>query len=133
MNQSAEVIVGDQASISLLNRNIEDVPEYHIEIWCAMGDIMKNLVSHGAVLDNLDLDLLMKEAREAYILTVNIKNSVGNSMLQASSTAAKVGSVSVTPTQLLTPGAGGCLDSMHHALNMEDQNIGVLQQTLTGL
>ena len=90
MNQSAEVIVGDQASISLLNRNIEDVPEYHIEIWCAMGDIMKNLVSHGAVLDNLDLDSLMKEAREAYLLTVNIKTSVDDSMAQATSIAAKV-------------------------------------------
>ena len=34
---------------------------------------MKKLVSHGAVLDNLDLNLLMKEAREAHLLTVNIK------------------------------------------------------------
>ena len=38
-----------------------------------MGCIMKKLVSHGAVLDNLDLDLLMKEARESHISTVNIK------------------------------------------------------------
>ena len=33
---------------------------------------MKKLVSHGAVLDNLDLDSLMKESREAHILTMNI-------------------------------------------------------------
>ena len=41
---------------------------------------MKNLVSHGEVLDNLDLDLLMKEAREAHLLTVNIKTSVEDAM-----------------------------------------------------
>ena len=35
-------------------------------------------------------------------------------------------------TQLVTPGSGGRLDFMHHALNMGYQNIGVLQQTLTG-
>ena len=34
---------------------------------------MKKLVSHGAVLDNPDLDSIMKEAREAHILTANIK------------------------------------------------------------
>ena len=47
--------------------------------------------------------------------------------------AAKVGSVSATLTQLLTPGEGGCLYSMYHALNMEYQNIGVLEHSLTGL
>ena len=73
-NHSAEVIVGAQASISLLNRNIGDVLEDHTTIRCAMGDIMNNLVSHGSVLDNLDLDSLMKEAREAHLLTVDIKN-----------------------------------------------------------
>ena len=60
LNHSSEVIVGDQARISLLNSKIGDVSEYHTKIWCAIGDIMKNLVSHGPVLDNFDLDLLMK-------------------------------------------------------------------------
>ena len=32
----AELIVGDQASISFLNINIGDVPEDHTTIWCAM-------------------------------------------------------------------------------------------------
>ena len=73
LNHSAEFIVDAQASISLLNSNIGDVPEYHTTIWCAMGEIMKKLVSHGAVMNNLDLDSLMKEAREAHLLTVNIK------------------------------------------------------------
>ena len=73
LNHSAEVIVGDQASILFLNSKIGDVLEYHTQIWCGMGDIMKKLVSHGAVLDNLDLDSLMREAREAHLLTVNIK------------------------------------------------------------
>ena len=68
-----------------------------------MGDIIKKLVSHGAVLDNLDLDLLMKEAREAYLMNVNIKTSVDDAMVQATSTAAKVGSVSTDLTQILTP------------------------------
>ena len=94
---------------------------------------MKRLVSHEAMLDNLDLDLLIKEAREAHLLTVNIKKSVDDAMAQATSIAAKVGSISATLTQLITTGAGGCLKSMHHALNMVDKNIGVLQQTLTGL
>ena len=98
-----------------------------------MGDTMKKLVSHGAVLDNLDLDLLIKEAMEAHLLTVNIKNYVDDDMAQATSTAAKVGSVSVNLTQIITPGVGGRLDSMHHTLNMGDQKIGVLKQTLTGL
>ena len=39
----------------------------------------------------------------------------------------------MTLNQLLTPGAGGRLESMYHALNMGDQNIGVLQQTFNGL
>ena len=72
MNHSAYVIVGAQASISLLSSNIEDVPEDHTTIWCVMGDIMKKLVSHGAVMNNLDLDSLIKEARKAHLLTVNI-------------------------------------------------------------
>ena len=54
-------------------------------------------------------------------------------MAQAMSAAAKVGYMSATLTQLVTPGAGGHLDSTNHALNMGDQNIGVLQQTLTGV
>ena len=64
---------------------------------------------------------------------MNIKKSVDDAMAQATSAAAKVGSISATLTQLVNPGAGGRLYSMHHALNMGDQNIGVLQQTLTGL
>ena len=75
----------------------------------------------------------MKEAREAHLLTVNIKNSVAYDMAQATSTAAKVGSISVTLNKFLTPGAGGRIDSMHHALKMGYQNIGVLQHNLTGL
>ena len=93
---------------------------------------MKKLVLHGAVLDRLDLDLLMKEARDAHLPTVNIKTSVDDDISQATSTAAKFGSVSTDHTKILTPGSGGRLDSMHHALNMGDQNIGVLQKTLTG-
>ena len=54
-------------------------------------------------------------------------------MSQATSASAKVGYISETMTQLVTPGSGGYLDSMHRSLNMGDQNIGVLQQTLTGL
>ena len=46
LNHSAEVIVGAQASISVLNRKIVDVLEYHTTIWCAMGDITKKLIAH---------------------------------------------------------------------------------------
>ena len=74
LNHSAEVIVGAQASISLRNSKIRDVPEDHRTIWCAMGDITKKLISHGAFLENIDLDSLMREAMEAYILTAKIKN-----------------------------------------------------------
>ena len=94
---------------------------------------MKNLVSRGSVMNNIDLYLLMKEAREAHLLTVNIKNSVDDSMSQATSTAANVGSVYATLTQLLTPGAVVRLNSMHHDMNMGDKNIGVLKNNLTGL
>ena len=133
LNQSAEVIVGSQASISLLNIKIGDVPEDHTTIWCAMVDIMKKLVSHGAVLDNLDLDFPMKEAKEAHILTANIQTSVDDAMSQATSTAANVGSVYATLTQLLTPGAVVRLNTMNHDINMGDKNIGVLKNNLTGL
>ena len=54
-------------------------------------------------------------------------------MGQATSAAAKVGSMYETLTQLITLGSGGRIDSMHQDLNMGDQNIGVLQQTLTSL
>ena len=54
-------------------------------------------------------------------------------MLQATSAAANVGSVSETLTQLVTPVAGSRLYAMHNSLNMGDHNIGFLQQTLTGL
>ena len=40
-----------------------DVPEDNTTIWVAMGDIMKKFISHGAVLEKLDADTLMKEAR----------------------------------------------------------------------
>ena len=75
----------------------------------------------------------MKEDREAYLLTASIKTSVDNDMVQATSAADQVGSVSVSLTQLVTNGAGGRLDVMHQPLNVGDQNIGILQQTLTGL
>ena len=52
-------------------------------------------------------------------------------MAQATSVAADFGYIYVNLTQLVTPGEGGRLDSMHHALNMGDQKIWVLQQTLT--
>ena len=133
LNHSVEVIVGDQESISFLNSKIGDVQEDYTKIWCVMGDIMKKLVSHGAVLDNIDVDSVMKEAGEAHLLTVNIKDSVNNAMAQATSTAVKFESISSTLTQILTPGAGGRLNSMHHALNMRDHNIAVLQHTLNGL
>ena len=133
LNHSAEVIVGNQQSISLLNSKIGDVPEYHTQIWCTMGYIMKKLVSHGELLDNLDLDSLMKEYREAHILTVNIKTSVDDAIAQTTSTVYKVGSISATFTQLLPKGSGGRIDSMHNALNMGDQNIGMLQLNLTVL
>ena len=54
-------------------------------------------------------------------------------MTQETSASAKVVSIYSTLTQLVTTGAGGSLDYMHHALNMGDQNIGVLQRTLTDL
>ena len=54
-------------------------------------------------------------------------------MEQAKSEAFKIEYMSVTLNQLVTPGSGGRLYSMHHALNMGDQNIGVLQHTLTVL
>ena len=101
LNHSAEVIVGDQAIISLLNSKIGGVIEYHTTIWCAVGDIMEKLVSHGTVLDNLDLESLMKKAREARILTMNIKTSVGDAMAYPMSAAVKVVSISTTLTQFL--------------------------------
>ena len=133
LNHSAEVIVGAQSSIYLLNSKVEDVLEDHTTIWFAMGDIMKKLISHVAVLDNLDIGALMKESRDAHLLIVNIKSSVDDAIPQATSETSKVGSVSATITQLVTTGAGGRLDATHHALNIGDQNIGVLQQTLNKL
>ena len=120
-----DIIVGDQAIISLLKINIGDAPEYHTAIWCAMGDIMKKLVSHGTVLENIDLYSIMKEARDSHLLTMLIKTSVDDSMAQAMPESAKVGSISANLTQLVTPGAGGRLNSMHHTINMIDKNIGV--------
>ena len=60
LNHSSEVILEYQERNSLLNIKIVDVPKDHMKIWCDMGDIMKNLISHGAVLENLDLDSLIK-------------------------------------------------------------------------
>ena len=54
-------------------------------------------------------------------------------MSQATLEADKVGSISATLTQLVTPRTGGRINSMHHVINMEYHNIGVLQQILTGL
>ena len=133
MNQGAEVIVGAQTSISLLSINMGDLPEYHTIIWCVMGEITKKLIFHGAVLENLDLYSLIKEVIDAHLLTMNIKKSVDDAMTQEISEADKVGSMSVTLTQIITPGVGDCLYPMHHALNMGDQNIGVSQHNLTGL
>ena len=75
----------------------------------------------------------MNESREAHLLTASIKISVENDITQATSESAKVVYMSASMTQLVTPGAGGILDAMHQALNMGDQNIGVLYQTLTVL
>ena len=69
-----------------------------------MGYIMNKLISHVSVLENIDFDALMKEAREAYLLTASIKLSVDNAMAQATSEAAKVGYIYVYMTYLVTPG-----------------------------
>ena len=124
LTHSAEVIVGAQSSISLININMGDLPEYHTIIWVAIGDIMKKLISHGAVLENMDVEALTKEAREAHLTTARIQTSVENAMAQSTSADAKVGSVSASTTQLFTPKYGGRVDAMHYALNMGDQNIG---------
>ena len=68
-----------------------------------MGYITEKLILHGAVLEKLDVDALMKEAREANLQSASIKISVDNYMAQATSAAAQVGSVSVSLTQLVTP------------------------------
>ena len=60
----------------------------------------------------------MKEARKAHLLTASIKKSVENAMAQATSAAAKVGSMSASLTELITTRAGGTLDAMHQALNI---------------
>ena len=60
LNHSAEVFVGYLAIVSLINSKMGYVPEYHTTIWCAMGDIMKKLISHVAVLYNLDINAIMK-------------------------------------------------------------------------
>ena len=54
-------------------------------------------------------------------------------MAQETSSDAYVVSVSASITQLVTPRAGGHFDVMHQSLNVGDQNIGILQQTFTGL
>ena len=66
---------------------------------------MKNLISHGAVLDNFNIYALMKESREAHLLTVNIKTYMDDAMAQAASASANVLSVSATLTKLVTHGA----------------------------
>ena len=57
---SAEVIVEAQASIYFLNSKMGDVKEDHSTIWLDMWDIMKKLILHGAVLEDLDVDVIMK-------------------------------------------------------------------------
>ena len=84
-------------------------------------------------MNNIDMYVIMKKAREAHLLTVNIKTSVYDAMTQVMSASAKIGSMPATLTQLVTPAAGGSLYDMHHALNMGYQNIGVLQHSLTGI
>ena len=72
-----------------------------------MEYIMKKLISHGAVLEKLDVDALMKEltiAREANLVTVSIKTSVENAMAKATSVSDQVESVSTSITQLVTTG-----------------------------
>ena len=54
-------------------------------------------------------------------------------MEEATSESSSIGYVSVTLDQLVTPGSGGRLYAMHHAIRMGGQNIRVLQQTLTGI
>ena len=54
-------------------------------------------------------------------------------MAQATTVAANVGSMFATLDQIITPRSGDCLDSMHHAQKVGDQNIGFLQHTLTVL
>ena len=83
-----------------------------------MGDITKKLILHGAVLENLDVEALMKESREAHLMTASIKTSVENDMEQPISAAAKVGSMSAFMTQIVTPGSVGRLYATHQALNM---------------
>ena len=83
LTHSVEVIFGAQASISLLNIKMVDVPEDCTTIWVTMVDIMKKLISHGAVLENIDVDALMKELNiyiEPNLLTASIKTSVDNAM-----------------------------------------------------
>ena len=63
LNHSAEVIVADQAIIFLINSKMVDVTEYHATIWVDMGYTVKKLISHGAFLENIDVDSLMKESR----------------------------------------------------------------------
>ena len=94
---------------------------------------MKKFISHGEVLDNLNIDAVMKESREAQLPKINTKISVGDAMAQATSESTKVEYMSETLIQLVIPGSGGRLDAMHHAINMGYQNIDFLQQTLTGL
>ena len=106
-------------------------PEDHTTIWGAMGNITEKLIIYGAVLEKLNVDGIMKEAREAHLITASIRKPVENSMSQATSSSAQVGSMSASLNQPVTLRAGGRLYVMHQYLNAGDQNIGVLQQNLT--
>ena len=64
---------------------------------------------------------------------MNIKTYLDEAIAQATSVAAKVGYVSANMTQLVTPGSLRSLYAIRRAQNTGDQNIGVLQQTLTRL
>ena len=71
---SAEVVVGDQVSISLLNSKMGDFLEDHTTIWLAMGEIIDKLILHGVFMGKNYVDGIMKEAREAHLLTSSIKH-----------------------------------------------------------
>ena len=72
-----------------------------------MGDITEKLIFLESVLEKLDVDGIIGEAREAHLLTASIKTYVESAIAQATSESTQVGSVSTSLNQLVTPGAGG--------------------------
>ena len=83
-----------------------------------MGDITEKFIYHGSVLEKIEVDEIMKEAREVHLLTASIKTSVDNDMEQSTSLSDKVVSMSAFMNQLVTPGTVGRLYATHQALNM---------------